>query len=59
LSIIKSFGTSIQRLSLEAGMEALKGAVTVVLALLLMFLFVVSEAYKYHSPSPKLRRRFW
>jgi hypothetical protein len=38
-------------------MEALKTAVTFVLVL--MFLFVVSEAYKYHRPSPKLRRRFW
>ena len=40
-------------------MEALKMAVTFVLVVLLMFLFVVSEAYKYHRPSPKLRRRFW
>jgi len=57
--IIKPFGTGIQPLSLEAGMEALKMAVALVLVVLLMFLFVVSEAYKYRRPSPKLRRRFW
>jgi hypothetical protein len=56
--IIKLFGTSIEPLSLEAGMEALKMAVALVLVVLLMFLFVVSEACKYR-PSPNLRRRFW
>ncbi len=41
-------------------MEALETAVAFVLVVLLMFLFVVSEACKYHRrPSPKLRRRFW
>jgi hypothetical protein len=39
-------------------MEALKMAVALVLVVLLMFLFVVSEACKYR-PSPNLRRRFW
>jgi hypothetical protein len=40
-------------------MEALETAVAFVLVVLLMFLFVVSEACKYRRPSPKLRRRFW
>jgi hypothetical protein len=40
-------------------MEALETAVAFVLVVLLMFLFVLSGAYKYHRPSPKLRRRFW
>ena len=40
-------------------MEALETTVAFVLAVLLMFLFVVGEDYKYHRPSPKLRRRFW
>jgi hypothetical protein len=40
-------------------MEALKMVVAFVLVVLLMFLFVVGEASKYHRPSPKFRRRVW
>jgi hypothetical protein len=39
--------------------EALETALAFVLVVLLMFLFVVSEACKYHRPSPKIPRRFW
>ena len=49
----------IQVLRLRSHMDNLEIAVAYVLVVLLMVLFVVGEACKYHRRSPKLRGRFW